>query len=58
MSEADWIGIYKGLRLPLLMVILGFIVWYVFRPNLKDKLEQAKYNMLMDDDTKMEKDDE
>ena len=50
-------GIYKGLRLPALMVVLGYIVWYVYRPKVKAKMEKAKYDMLKEDDTYMEKRD-
>ena len=42
----DFIAIYKGLRLPLLGLILAGIAFYVFRPKNKKRLEQAKYNML------------
>lgn len=42
----EWIGIYKGLRLPLLGLILVAMTVYVYWPSHKKKLEQAKYNML------------
>jgi len=42
-------GIYKGLRMPLLGMVLIFIAWYVYRPRKKKDLETAKYNMLDDD---------
>lgn len=46
----DWmIGIYKGLRLPVLGMILVFITWYVMRPSKKKEFEQARFNMLDDD---------
>ncbi len=44
-----WIGIYKGMRLPLLGMVLLFIAWYVFRPSKKRELEQARFNMLEDE---------
>ncbi len=47
--EADWVGIYKGLRLPLLGLVLIGIAIYVYWPRNKKSLEQAKYNMLSDD---------
>lgn len=47
--EADWVGIYKGLRLPVLGVILIIIAWYFFRPGKKKDFEEAKYDMLDDD---------
>lgn len=46
----DWmIGVYKGLRLPLLGMILVFITWYIMRPSKKKEFEQARFNMLDDD---------
>lgn len=45
----EWIGIYKGLRLPLLGVIFMFIAWYVYRPSKKKDMEEARYSMLDDD---------
>ena len=45
----ELVGIYKGLRLPLLGLVLLFLTWYVFRPSRKAELEQAKYNMLADE---------
>ncbi len=44
-----WVGIYKGLRMPLLGMILIFIAYYVYRPSKKKELEQARFNMLDDD---------
>lgn len=45
----EWIGIYKGLRLPVLGVIFMYILWYVFRPSKKKEMEEARYTMLDDD---------
>ena len=45
----ELIGIYKGLRMPLLGLILLFMAVYIFWPAKKKNLEQAKYNMLDDD---------
>ena len=45
----DWIGIYKGLRLPLLGIILVGITIYIYLPSKKDKFEIAKHNMLKDE---------
>lgn len=45
----ELVGIYKGLRLPLLGLVLLFLTWYVFRPSKKRELEQAKYDMLDDE---------
>lgn len=51
----DWIGIYKGLRLPLLGVLLMGIAIYVYWPRNKKKLEQARFNMLADDLDELDK---
>lgn len=45
----EWIGIYKGLRLPFLGIIFMYIVWYVFRPKKKKEMEEARYTMLDDE---------
>ena len=45
----ELIGIYKGLRLPLLGLVLVFIGLYVFWPSRKKEMEHAKYSMLDDD---------
>jgi len=51
MSESELIGLYKGLRLPVLALVLVFIVWYVYRPKKKEAMEAAKYSMLEDEYT-------
>ena len=45
----ELIGIYKGLRMPALGILLLAITVYVFWPRNKKRLEQAKYDMLNDD---------
>ena len=45
----DWIGIYKGLRLPILGLVLIYIIYYVFKPKNKNRIEKARYSMLDDD---------
>jgi len=46
----EWlIGIYKGLRMPLLGIALTAITLYIFWPRLRKQNEVAKYNMLDDD---------
>jgi len=47
--DQELIGIYKGLRLPLLGMVLVFIAWYVYRPSKKKEMEEARFNMLDDD---------
>ncbi len=50
MENIDWVGIYKGLRLPVIGVIFIIIVWYVYRPSKKKEFEDVKYTMFDDDD--------
>ncbi|HMU82936.1 MAG TPA: cbb3-type cytochrome c oxidase subunit 3 [Leptospiraceae bacterium] len=45
----ELIGIYKGLRMPLLGVVLILLAAYVYWPSRKKDLEQARFNMLDDD---------
>ena len=45
----EWVGIYKGLRLPLLGLVLIGIFIYLYLPKNKKRLEKAKYNMLHDE---------
>jgi cbb3-type cytochrome oxidase subunit 3 len=47
--DQELIGIYKGLRLPLLGMVLLFIIWYVYRPSKKKEMEEARFTMLDDD---------
>jgi len=47
--EQELIAIYKGLRLPLLGMVLIFITWYVYRPSKKKDMEEARFKMLDDD---------
>lgn len=47
--DQELIGIYKGLRLPLLGMVLLFIGWYVYRPSKKKDMEEARFSMLDDD---------
>lgn len=49
--EGDWIGIYKGLRLPLLGLVMIAIMVYIFWPRNKKEFEDPKYSMLDDDVT-------
>ena len=45
----DWLVIYKGMRLPVLMVAIIFIVFYVYNRKRKEHLENPKYRMLEED---------
>ncbi len=49
MEQIDWMGIYKGLRLPVLGVIFLMIVWYIFRPKRKKEFEDVKYTIFDED---------
>lgn len=44
----EWIAIYKGLRLPLLGMLLTFITIYVFWPSRKKTMEEPAERMLED----------
>ncbi|RME90654.1 MAG: CcoQ/FixQ family Cbb3-type cytochrome c oxidase assembly chaperone [Candidatus Hydrogenedentota bacterium] len=50
----DWIGLYKGLRLPLLGMLLIAIAWYLYRPRNRDRIEEARFRMLEDEFTPKE----
>ena len=47
----EWIGIYKGLRLPALGLLLIGIAVYLWLPRNKKRLEQARFDMLEDEYT-------
>jgi cbb3-type cytochrome oxidase subunit 3 len=51
----EFIAIYKGLRLPLLGLILIGIAIYLYRPKNKKKFEEIRYSMLEDEYTMEEK---
>lgn len=44
-----WIGVYKGLRLPLMGLIFFLVVYYYYRPSNKKKYEDIRFTMLDDD---------
>ncbi|MCE9596744.1 MAG: cbb3-type cytochrome c oxidase subunit 3 [Spirochaetia bacterium] len=44
----EWIAIYKGLRLPVLGLLLSAIAVYVFWPSRKKRLEEPAKRMLED----------
>lgn len=50
----EWIGIYKGLRLPALALLLIGIGIYLWLPRNKKRLEQARFDMLEDEYTSHE----
>ena len=45
----DWVGIYKGLRLPLLGVVLIIVVIYLYLPTNRSRLEEPKERMLKEE---------
>ncbi len=50
MENIDWMGIYKGLRLPFLGIVLILITWYIYRPSRKKNYEDVKYTIFNDED--------
>lgn len=44
----EWIAIYKGLRLPVLGLLLTAITVYVYWPSRKKRLEEPAQRMLED----------
>ncbi len=44
-----WLGIYKGLRLPVLGIAFLILLWVTFKGKNKDKYEEARYTMLDDE---------
>ena len=50
MSEVDILIFYKSLRLPVLMIAMGFITWFTYgSKKRRDAIEQAKFRMLEED---------
>lgn len=45
----DWWGIYKGLRLPVLGMLLIIMTWVIYRSKNKKKHEEIRFSMLDDD---------
>lgn len=45
----DLLIIYKGLRLPLLVIAIGYIIFYVYSKKRRDRMEEPKYRMLEED---------
>lgn len=48
----DWelLTLYKAVRLPLLVFVLAYIIFYVYKRGRKDEMESPKFRMLEDDD--------
>lgn len=49
MDELDLLIIYKSLRLPILIIAVVYVFFYVYNKKRKDKLEEPKYRMLEED---------
>lgn len=45
----DWIGIYKGLRLPIMGIVFFIVVYYYYKPSNKKTYEDIRFTMLDDD---------
>ncbi len=41
--------IYKGLRLPVLVLAIGYITYHVYKKRKKEEVERPKYRMLEED---------
>ncbi|MCW7470856.1 cbb3-type cytochrome c oxidase subunit 3 [Leptospira kanakyensis] len=49
MNEADILLVYKSLRLPVLVIAISYITYYVYKKRTKDEMEKPKYRMLEED---------
>jgi cbb3-type cytochrome oxidase subunit 3 len=49
MSELDLLILYKSVRLPILILAVGYVFFYVYNKKRKDQLEEPKYRMLEED---------
>lgn len=49
MDEVTLLVIYKALRLPVLVIALGYIFYYVYNKKRKEQLEAPKYKILEED---------
>ncbi|MDF3819929.1 cbb3-type cytochrome c oxidase subunit 3 [Leptospira sp. 96542] len=49
MDDSNLLLIYKSLRLPLLVLAIGYITYYVYKQRTKDEMEKPKYRMLEED---------
>ena len=47
--EMDILMVYKALRLPVLVIAITFIIFYVYNRKRRDKMEEPKYRMLEED---------
>ncbi len=49
MDELDLLILYKSLRLPVLIIAVVYVFFYVYNKKRKDRLEAPKYKMLEED---------
>jgi len=48
-EEITLLVIYKALRLPVLVIAMGFIIYYVYNKKNREIIESPKYKMLEED---------
>lgn len=41
--------VYKALRLPVLVIALAFIIYYLYNKKNRNRMEEPKYRMLEED---------
>lgn len=41
--------VYKALRLPVLVIALAFIIYYLYNKKNRNRVEEPKYRMLEED---------
>lgn len=49
MNDADLLLIYKSMRLPILVIAIAYITYYVYKKRSKEEMEKPKYRMLEED---------
>ncbi|MCP5500076.1 MAG: cbb3-type cytochrome c oxidase subunit 3 [Leptospiraceae bacterium] len=49
MEHFDLLLIYKSLRLPILVIAIGYIIFYVYSKKRRTQIEEPKYRMLEED---------
>ncbi|GBF51873.1 cytochrome oxidase maturation protein [Leptospira ryugenii] len=49
MTESDILIVYKGLRLPVLVLAIGYIIYYVYKVRTKEEVERPAQRMLEED---------
>ncbi|MDZ4726320.1 MAG: cbb3-type cytochrome c oxidase subunit 3 [Leptospira sp.] len=49
MNDSDILLIYKSLRLPFLVIAIGYITYYVYKKRTKEEIERPAHRMLEED---------